>query len=76
MKYFIIDNALFWKDNGGILLNCLSKDEDDKFMQEFHVGDCGGHLYWKTIIVKILRAAFYWPTLFADVRKYVTSCHK
>ena len=33
MKYCIIHNALFWKDNGGILLNCLLKDEADKVMQ-------------------------------------------
>lgn len=33
MKYCIIDNALFWKDNGGILLNCLLKDEADTVMQ-------------------------------------------
>ena len=76
MKYCIIDNALFWKDNGGILLNWLLKDEDDKVMQEFHAGDCGGHPYWKTIADKILRIGFYWPTLFADVKKYETSCHK
>eukprot|EP00253_Pinus_taeda_P012042 PITA_12042 len=38
--------------------------------------DCGGHLYWKLTTNKILRARFYWPTLFFDVKKYVTSCHK
>ena len=76
MKYCIIDNALFWKDNGGILLNYLLKDEVDKIMQEFHAGDCGGHLYWKTTANKILRAGFYWPTLFVDVKKHVTSYHK
>eukprot|EP00253_Pinus_taeda_P024315 PITA_24315 len=45
MKYCIIDNALFCKDNGGILLNYLLKDEADIVMQEFHARDCGGHLY-------------------------------
>jgi len=44
LKYYIIDNALFWKDNSDILLNCLLKNEADKIMQEFHVGDYGGHL--------------------------------
>lgn len=76
MKYCIIDNALFWKYNGGILLNCLLKDEVDKVMQEFHARDCGGHLYWKKTTDKILRVGFYRPTLFADVRKHVTPCHK
>lgn len=32
MKYCILDNVLFWKDNSGILLNYLLKDEADKVM--------------------------------------------
>ncbi len=45
LKYCIIDNALFWKDNSGILLNFLLKNEANKIMQEFHALNCGGHLY-------------------------------
>ena len=58
------------------MLNFLLKDEDDKVLQDFHVGDCGGHLSWKTIANKILRVGFYWPTLFANVHNKVTYCHK
>ena len=54
----------------GILLNCLLNSEADKILGEFHAGDCGGHLYWKSTVDKILRAGFYWPSLFADV--YIT----
>eukprot|EP00253_Pinus_taeda_P014804 PITA_14804 len=45
-------------------------------MKEFHAGDCGGHLYWKSIADKILRDGYYWPSLFADVKKFALSCHK
>eukprot|EP00253_Pinus_taeda_P008087 PITA_08087 len=45
-------------------------------MEEFHAGDCGGHLYWKSTVDKILRAGYYWPTGFPDVKKFTTSCHK
>ena len=44
-KFCILDNALFWKNHEGILLNCLIKEEADKVLKEFHAGDCGGHLY-------------------------------
>ena len=67
---------LYWKDVGGIILNCLLKDEADKALQEFHEGDCGGHLNLNTTANKIRRAGFYWPTLFADVQKKVASCHR
>jgi hypothetical protein len=76
LKFFILEGNIYWKDPGGILLNCLLKDEADKILQDFHVGDCGGHLRWKTIANKILRVGFYWHTLFANVHQKVTSCHK
>ena len=75
-KFCILDSDLFWKNHEGILLNCLVKEEADKVLKEFHAGDCGGHLYWKSTADKILRTRFYWPTLFADVKKFFTACHK
>ena len=75
-KFCILDNAFFWKNHEGILLNCLIKEEANKVLKEFHAGDCSGHLYWKSTADKILRAGFYWLTLFADVKRFVTACHK
>ena len=33
VRFCIIDNVLFWKDHGGILLNCLLKEEVDKVLE-------------------------------------------
>jgi len=75
-KFCVLDGALFWKNHEGILLNCLTMNESDSIIKDFHAGHCGGHLYWKSIVEKILRAGYYWPSLFADVKKFVVSCHK
>jgi len=75
-KFCILDNALFWKNHEGILLNCLTLNETNNVMKQFHAGDYGGHLYWKSTADKILRDGYYWPSLFADVKKIVVSCHK
>jgi len=72
----LLDSSLFWKNHEGIFLNRLTLNETDKVLKEFHAGDCSGHLYWKSTTDKILRARFYWPSLFADVKKFVVSCHK
>ena len=74
VKYCISNGCLYWKDLGGILLNCLLEDEAKKISKEFYEGDCGGHHYWKTTINKILRVGYYWPTLFIDVYKKVRAC--
>ena len=75
-KFCIIDRYLYWRDPGGVLLNCLLEEEAKEKMQEFHEGDCGDPLYWKTTAHKILRDGFCWPTLFADIHKEVSSCHE
>jgi len=45
LRFRILDNVFFWRDHEGILLNFLLKEKLDKVLQEFHVGDCGRHLY-------------------------------
>eukprot|EP00253_Pinus_taeda_P028011 PITA_28011 len=75
-KFCILNSALYWKDPGGMLLNCLVEEEAKRVVEDFHRGDCGGHLFWKTTTNKILRAGYYWPMLFSDVYKVVKNCHE
>ena len=67
---------MYWKEIGGVLLNCVGEKEAKRLIEEFHAGECGGHHYWKAIVRKIMRAWFYWPTIFSDAHKKVASCHK
>lgn len=75
-KFCILNNVLYWKDTRGVLRNCLVEDEAQQVMYDFHRGDCVGHLFWKTIENKVLRAGHYWLTLFSNVYKIVMSCHE
>jgi hypothetical protein len=74
VKYCLIDQVLYWRDPLGVLLRCLSPQESQKVIFEFHNGLCGGHYFWKTTTHKILRAGYYWPTLFTDVCREVRAC--
>jgi len=49
-----MNGALYWKDLGGVLLNCLVEEEAKQVMEYFHKGDCRGHIFWKTTANKIL----------------------
>lgn len=60
----------------GILLLCLVEGKTHKVIEEFHGGVCGGHYSWKTTAHKILKAKFYWPTLFGEVHSQVRACQK
>jgi len=43
-------------------------------MTEWHAGLCGGHYAARTTTHNILRAGDYWPTVLADVHKFVRAC--
>ena len=42
-KYVIANGQLYWRDPLGILLLCLTENEVQDIMTEFHEGLCGGH---------------------------------
>jgi hypothetical protein len=45
-------------------------------MFDLHSDLCGGYHFWKTTAHKIIRAGYYWPTLFTDVCREVRDCIK
>ena len=76
ISYYILDKCLYWKKSSGLLHKCSPENDANKIKHEFHEGECGGHLYWKSNANKILRASYYWPTLFQDVHKMIIFGHK
>jgi ribonuclease HI len=76
VRYCLIDQTLYWKDPLGVFLRCLDPQEAQKVTFDFHSGLCGGHHFWKTTAHKILRAGYYWPTLFPDVCREIRACTK
>jgi hypothetical protein len=76
IRYFLIDQVLYWKDPLGVLLRCLDPQEAQKIMFDFHDSLCGGHHFWRTTAYKILRVGYFWPTLFIDVCAKIRACIK
>ena len=67
---------MYWKDSSSILLLCLTENEVEEIMAEFHEGIYGGHYSWRAMAHKILKASFFWPKLFGDVHARVRACEK
>ena len=45
-------------------------------IKELHDGPNGGHFLARTTAMKIMRAGYYWPSLFHDYHKHVRKCEK
>jgi hypothetical protein len=55
-------------------LRCLKREDADKVLKELHNGPTRGHFAGNTTAHKILRASFYWPTLFKYAHTHARKC--
>ena len=76
IPHALVDGVLFRKDLNGVLLRCITSNQVDRMMKEFHDGLDGGNFLERKIAMKVMRASYYWQTLFNDAHKYVRKCEK
>ena len=74
-NYLIVDNTLYHRGVDSILRHCLTHDEAEVVLNDFHGGACGGHLSGISTAQKILRVGYFWPSIFKDCVNVVKKCH-
>ena len=62
-RYFLMDEVLYKKGFSQPYLRCLAPDEANYVLREVHEGACGNHLRARSLIHKVIRAGYYWPTV-------------
>ena len=45
-------------------------------MREVHEGVCGNHSGARSLVHKLIRVGYYWPTKLKDAQAYVKTCNK
>ena len=63
-NYLIVDNTLYHHGVDSILCCCLTHDEDEVVLNDCHGGACGVHLSGLSTTQKILRAGYFWSSIF------------
>ena len=76
VPYVLIDDVLFRKDYNEMLIRCIDNNQIEKVLSKFHDGSTGGHFSAKTTAWKIMRAGYYWPTMFKDSHAWNRKCIK
>ena len=62
--YIIIGDALYLRGIDMIFHRCVTFDEVECILNDFHSGACGGHLSRLATAQKLLRAGYVWPMIF------------
>ena len=75
-RFILIKVALYKRGFSYPYLRCLILEEVEYVMGEIHEGICGNHLGARSLVHKLVKAGYYWPTIQKDADAYVKTCDK
>ena len=70
-RFVLIKDVLYKRGFSSPYLWCLGNEEADYVMREVHEGICGNHSGSRSLVHKLMRAGYYWPTMQTDAEAYV-----
>ena len=73
-RYILMDEVLYKRGFSQPFLRCLALDEANYMLREVHEGACGNHSGAKSLVHKVIRSGYYWPTIQVDAKAYVKVC--
>jgi hypothetical protein len=72
--YTLIGEALYRRGATGVVMKCILSDTGKQLLDEIHVGQCGIHTASRTLLGKVFRSRFYWPTTKSDAAELDQRC--
>jgi hypothetical protein len=72
-QYLVVEGKLWHKNaKAEVLMKCIEQEDGIKLLEEIHSGTYGNHAASRTLVGKVFRAGFYWPSAVANAEKLVT----
>ena len=75
-RFVLIKDVLYKRGFSCPYLRCLGNEETDYVMKGVHEGICRNHSESRSLVHKLVRAGYYWPTIQVDAEGYVKACDK
>ena len=57
-------------------LKCVNEEEARYILEEIHAGVCGDHVGPRSLVNKVIRTGYFWPTMQVDAIEIVKRCDK
>ena len=65
-RFVLIKDILYKRGFSRLYLRCLGPEEADYVMREVHEGIYGNHSGARSLVHKLIRVGYYWPTMQKD----------
>ena len=75
-KFTILNNTLYKRGFSMPYLKCIDEEEAKYILEKIHEGVCGDHAGPRSLISKVIRTGYFWPTMQVDAKELVKKCNK
>jgi ribonuclease HI len=72
--YTLIGETLYRRGTTGVLMKCILSATRKQLLDELHARQCGIQAASRTLVGKVFRSGFYWPTAKSDAIELVQRC--
>ena len=73
-RFTVLNDELYKKGYSQPYLRCIEGEEAKYVLEEVHGGVCGDHMGAKSLVRKIMRTGYFWPTMQQDAVEFVKKC--
>ena len=73
-RFTVLNDELYKRGYSQPHLRCIEGEEVKYVLEEVHGGVCGDHIGAKSLVRKIMRTGYFWPTMQQDATKFVKKC--
>ena len=75
-RFTILNDTLYKRDFSMPYLKCVDEDEAKYILEEIHEGIWGDHAGPRSLVSKVIRTGYFWPTMQVDAVELVKKCDK
>ena len=77
LKHYYWEEPILYKHSADqVIRRCVPEDEMGSILNHCHTLSCGGHFGGQWTAEKVRQSGFYWPSLFKDAHRFVSTCDK
>ena len=75
-RFTLLNDELYKRGFSQPYLRCMEEEKANYVLEEVHRGVCGDHMGAKSLIQKIMRAGYFWPTMQQDAVNFMKKCDR
>ena len=73
-KFTILNDTLYKKGFSMPYLKCVDEEEAKYILEEIQKEICGAHVSPRSLVSKVIRTGYFWPTMQVDAMELIKKC--